>query len=101
MNEESGSSNENLGEEQEAPRIEFPCLYPVKIIGHAVSDFQQIVIDVVQQHTGQIDAGLIKVQNSRNANYLSVTVTITATGEEQLQNLFNDLKAVESVKMVL
>lgn len=85
----------------EMPRIEFPCPYPIKIIGHAVEDFQELVIAVVERHAGQVDAELIKVQNSRNANYLSVTVTISATGEEQLQNIFNDLKAVECVKMVL
>ncbi|CAN0507950.1 unnamed protein product, partial [Discosporangium mesarthrocarpum] len=54
-----------------------------------------------ERHTGKIDADLIKVQNSRKNNYLSVTVTIAATGEEQLQNIFSDLKAIDSVKMVL
>ena len=97
--EENGT--EAAGDEMEMPRIEFPCLYPIKIIGHAVEDFQEIVIAVVERHAGQIDAELITVQNSRNANYLSVTVTISATGVDQLQNIFSDLKAVECVKMVL
>jgi putative lipoic acid-binding regulatory protein len=87
--------------DQEAPRIEFPCLYPIKIIGKAEQQFQERVVAVVERHTGKIDADLIKVQNSRKNNYLSVTVTIAATGEEQLQNIFSDLKAIDSVKMVL
>lgn len=87
--------------DQEPPRIEFPCLYPIKIIGKAEQQFKERVIAVVEQHTGKIDADLIKVQNSRKNNYLSVTVTIAATGEEQLQNIFTDLKAIDSVKMVL
>ena len=98
------SDEDNKGhavDETEMPRIEFPCLYPIKIIGHAVEDFQEIVVEVVERHTGQIDAELNRVQSSRNANYLSVTVTIAATGEEQLQNIFSDLKTVECVKMVL
>jgi putative lipoic acid-binding regulatory protein len=87
--------------DMEAPRIEFPCLYPIKIIGKAEELFQKRVIEVVERYTGKIDADLIKVQNSRKNNYLSVTVTITATGEAQLQNIFTDLKAIDSVKMVL
>jgi len=87
--------------DQEPPRIEFPCLYPIKIIGKAEQRFQERVIEVVERHTGKITEDLIKVQNSRKNNYLSVTVTIAATGEEQLQNIFTDLKAVDSVKMVL
>lgn len=87
--------------DEEAPRIEFPCLYPIKIIGKAEQQFQERVVAAVERHTGKIDADLIKVNNSRENNYLSVTVTIAATGEAQLQNIFIDLKAISSVKMVL
>ena len=87
--------------ETEAPRIEFPCLYPIKIIGKAEFQFEETVVEVVERHTGKIDAELIKVQSSRANNYLSVTVTIAATGEEQLRNIFLDLKQIDSVKMVL
>ncbi|HAO87916.1 MAG TPA: hypothetical protein DCR00_03255, partial [Gammaproteobacteria bacterium] len=38
---------------------------------------------------------------SKQKNYVSITVTIAATGEEQLQNIFTDLKEIESVKLVL
>jgi uncharacterized protein len=87
--------------DSEVPKIEFPCLYPIKIIGRAVEQFQEQVVAVVERHTGQIDAELIKVRESRASNYLSVTVTIAATGEEQLRSIFVDLKQIESVKMVL
>lgn len=99
------SSNDDKPDQQSAdpemPRIEFPCDYPIKIIGHAVEGFEELVVAVVERHTGGISADKIKSQNSRNANYLSVTVMIEAKGEEQLQIIFSDLKAVESVKMVL
>lgn len=87
--------------DQEAPKIEFPCLYPIKVIGKAVDDFQATVVEAIESHTGTITSELIKVQNSRNSNYLSVTVTIAATGEEQIKNIFQELKKIESVKMVL
>lgn len=88
-------------DESSPPRIEFPCLYPIKIIGRAAPDFQSQVIAVVERHTGDIDRSLIKSQSSKQENYVSVTVTIAATGEEQLRNIFTDLKSIESVKLVL
>lgn len=87
--------------ESEAPKIEFPCLYPIKIIGKSEPDFQSTVIETVERYTGSIDPELIKVQPSKQNNYLSITVTIAATGEDQLRNIFTDLKTIESVKLVL
>jgi len=87
--------------DQAAPKIEFPCLYPIKIIGKAAENFREQVIAVVERHTGKITEGLIKVRPSRQNNYLSVTVTIAATGEDQLQEIFQDLKRIPDVLMVL
>lgn len=87
--------------DQELPKIEFPCLYPIKVIGKSVSNFQEVVIATVEMHTGKITAELIKSQASRGNNYVSITLTIAATGEEQLLSIFQDLKKIEAVKMVL
>ena len=86
---------------QDPPKIEFPCSYPIKIIGHAVEDFEDSVLAVVGLYTGPLDSALVKVKPSKNKNYLSVTVTIEATGKDQLQDIFQDLKKIKSVKMVL
>jgi len=94
--------NDKTGKpDAEPPKIEFPCLYPIKIIGVACEQFQQIVIEVVERHTGKITEELISIRRSSKDQYLSVTVTIAATGKEQLENIFEDLKQVEHVKMVL
>lgn len=95
--------NTGVTDEQDTtpPKIEFPCLYPIKIIGKSDPEFQASVVEAVERHTGSIDAELIKSQPSKQNNYVSITVTIAATGEEQLRNIFTDLKAIESVKLVL
>ena len=100
MHDESGPSDLDAAEEA-PPKIEFPCLYPIKVIGHAVEDFQSTVLEVIERHTGRLDPELIQARPSKKSNYLAITVTIAATGEEQLQLIFTDLKAVESVKLVL
>ena len=87
--------------ELEAPKIEFPCLYPIKVIGVASAEFHVVVLDTVEKHTGKISSDLIELQASKKNTYVSVRITIAATGVEQLQNIFNDLKAIDSVKMVI
>lgn len=85
----------------EMPTIEFPCDYPVKVMGQASSAFEQSVVRVCQRHSPEVDQGRVTVRESRAGNYLSVTVTIRATGERQLQELFAELKAVDGIKLVL
>lgn len=85
----------------EAPKIAFPCSYPIKIIGVAGDNFKEEVIAAVEIHTGKLAAELIDLQPSKKKNYLSVRLTITATGEEQLIAIFADLKAIPNVKLVL
>ena len=87
--------------EQEPPRIEFPCDYPIKVMGEAAPDFEQYVVEVMSRHAGDISAERISVRESRNGNYLSVSVTIVATGEPQLKAIFEELKASGRVQMVL
>jgi|TARA_B110000305_G_scaffold226772_1_gene274733 uncharacterized protein len=95
------STKQDLSTELEAPKIEFPCLYPIKIIGVASSQFQAEVVTVVEKHAGKISSELIELQVSKKNTYVSVRITIAATGVDQLQNLFDELKTLESVKMVL
>ena len=87
--------------EEVPPHIEFPCLYPIKVIGHAVDTFRVQVLEAVERHTGALDPNLIQLKPSKHSNYLSITVTIAATGEPQLVSIFSDLKEIEGVKLVL
>lgn len=85
----------------EKPKIEFPCDYPIRIIGEGSEDFQAMVVSVVRTHAPDLDEATVSLRESRNGNYHSVTLTIRATGEPQLLAIFNDLKATGRVQMVL
>ncbi|SEF54952.1 HP0495 family protein [Billgrantia desiderata] len=86
---------------QTAPTITFPCDYPIKVVGDAGEDFTATVCQVVLRHDASFDAESIEVVESRTARYLSVRLTLRATGEEQLKALFADLKATGRVHMVV
>lgn len=85
----------------DAPKVEFPCDYSLKIVGDASHDFRDTVIDIVEIHAPGVDRRRVTVVDSRNGKYQSVRLTITATGQEQLEALFASLKATGRVHMVL
>lgn len=88
--------------EVQPPKIEFPCPdYPIKVVGKNADDFRAFVIEVVQIHVHDLDVSRITVQDSRNGTYQSVRMFITATGEDQLRNLHQDLIKSDRVHIVL
>ena len=84
----------------DAPRIEFPCRYPIKIIGD-VSESVTDIIDIVRQHAPEVTPDEVSTRHSSKGNFQSVRVTIVATGETQLQALHQDLITLPGVRMVL
>ncbi len=87
--------------EPEAPRIEFPCDYPIKVMGETCEEFREHVLTVMERHAPGFDQAKVTIRDSRKATYQSVTVTITATGKDQLDAIFVDLKTSSRVRMVL
>lgn len=86
---------------QEPPRIEFPCDYPIKIMGHSHHELHEIVVQTINEHAPGFNRNLTTIRHSEKGNYQSITVTITATGTPQLQAIFEDLKKSPLIKMVL
>jgi len=87
--------------EAEPPRIEFPCDYPVKVLGRRSDSFRRVVLEVFERHAPGFDQSCITVRDSRKGTFTAITVVITATGREQLGALHRDLMATGVVQMVL
>lgn len=85
----------------DAPRISFPCDYPVKVVGEAHDTFEETVVAIAARHDPTITPARVSSRASRSGNYLSVTVTLTAASEEQIRALFTELQQLESVRLVL
>jgi putative lipoic acid-binding regulatory protein len=83
------------------PKIEFPCAYPLKVVGHAAPDFRDFVVAVMHRHTDNFDETLVEVRPSSGGKFVSVRVTITARGEEHLQTIFAELKGSGRVQIVI
>ena len=87
---------------QQPSALEFPCAFPIKIMGRTQDGFAQAIVDVVPAAR----AGLRR-RDARDArvaaqgNCLSVTATVNATSREQLDDLYRELVAHPMVTMVL
>jgi hypothetical protein len=86
---------------QEESLLEFPCDFPIKVMGAARDDFAQAVVAVVQAHAPDFDPATVEMRASGKGNYLAVTCTVRATSREQLDNLYRDLSSHHYVKIVL
>jgi len=87
--------------QQDTPLLEYPCEYPIKIMGHTRAGFAQAVLEVVHRHAPDFDAATLEMKTSKHGKYLSVTCVINATSREQLDALYRELSAHPQVVMVL
>jgi putative lipoic acid-binding regulatory protein len=81
--------------------IDFPCDFPLKIMGAHVDDFAQTIASVVIKHAPEFDAATMTLRPSRAGNYLALTCTVRATSQAQLDALYLELSAHSMVKVVL
>ena len=88
--------------DEEAPyKIEFPCEYPIKIVGVFHEEFELTVRQLTARHAPGFTDDDVSVRMSGQGKYCAVTIMITATGEPQLKAIHADLMAHTMVKMVL
>ena len=81
--------------------IEYPSSFPIKVMGRNVDGFVDAVIAVAQQFDPAFDRDRIETRPSSGNNYLGITITITATSREQLDELYRTLSTHPLVKVVL
>jgi len=81
--------------------MQFPCSFPLKVMGRRTQSFRSLVLGIVQKHVGAIDENAIEERPSRDGNYLSLTCTFEASSREQLDALYRELTAHEKVLIVL
>jgi len=81
--------------------LEFPCDFPLKIMGANAADFAQAIAVVVQNHAPDFDAATMEMRASKAGNYLALTCTVRATSQAQLDALYRALTAHPMVRVVL
>lgn len=81
--------------------LEFPCAFPLKIVGRADDALAPTVLEIVRRHAPDFDGKTMVTRASSAGNYLSLTCTINATSKAQLDALYRELSGHPLIKVVL
>lgn len=81
--------------------IEYPLEFPIKVMGLNKPEFRPAMVAVFRRHAPDLDESTIEVRSSREAKYLSLTISINAVSREQLDALYGELSDHPMVTMAL
>jgi putative lipoic acid-binding regulatory protein len=81
--------------------LEFPCEFPIKVMGRKEAGFQEVVVALVEAHTGSLGAGRIRLRESRDGNFVALTLMVLAESQAQLDAIYRELSAHDRVLMAL
>ncbi len=81
--------------------LEFPCDFPIKIMGKTQEGFAEAMVEIVLRHAPDFDAATVEMRASKGGNYLSLTCTVRATSKEQLDALYREITGHPMVSMAL
>lgn len=81
--------------------LEFPCAFPIKIMGERRDEFAQVMVEIVTRHAPDFVATAVEMKASTSGKYLSLTCTIQAASRAQLDDLYRELSAHPLVSIVL
>ena len=86
---------------QNTSLIEFPCVFPIKVMGAVHPDFERAVLAAVREHAPDTEEKHMTVRPSSKGNYTAATVSVNVENQEQLDNIYRTLTGHELVKVVL
>jgi len=90
-----------MGNDDGKPTLEFPCDFPIKVMGEAAPDFVLHVIEIVRRHVVDLDETRVQTRASSKGRYVSVTLPFTARSRGQLDALYTELSSDPRISIVL
>ncbi|HZF16791.1 MAG TPA: DUF493 domain-containing protein [Steroidobacteraceae bacterium] len=83
------------------PALEFPCAYPLKVMGRDNPEFRSAARTIVERHAGPVPESGVKSRASAEGHFLALTFSITAESREQLDALYRELTSCPEVLVAL
>ncbi|MCU7798072.1 MAG: DUF493 domain-containing protein [Candidatus Thiodiazotropha sp. (ex Semelilucina semeliformis)] len=87
--------------EEEESLLQFPCDFPIKVMGKAEPGFDALIVELVRKHAPDLHEGAVSSRSSKGGKWVSVTVTLRAESKSQIDAIYLDLTAHEKVVMAL
>lgn len=81
--------------------FDFPCDFPIKVMGRDSQSFRTLTLAIVERHAGALPAERICERASRRGKFLAMTYTIRAESRAQLDRIYQELTASGVVLVAL
>lgn len=81
--------------------FDFPCDIPIKVLGHNGAALRDAAYAIVRDHYGELGDERFQERESRDGNYVSLTITVRAGSREEIDAVYRDLTAHSDILMVL
>ena len=81
--------------------MEFPCDFPLKVMGFTEGSFRSAALEIVSRHIPDFDPSRVQARQSRQGKYTSLTISFTATSRAQLDAIYEDLSASDDISVAL
>ena len=91
----------SLDKSKEESLIDFPCDFPVKVMGAAIPEFHTCIESIAKKHDSDFCLEEISQNNSKTGKYVSLTLNIHAKDKAQLDALYQELTDHELVLWAL
>ncbi len=81
--------------------IDFPCYFPIKIMGEMQEAFSATIVELIQKHVPEFNTSNVEMRPSSAAKYISLTCSVYVVSKEQLDDIYRSLSSHPMVKVVL
>ncbi|MGI9131002.1 MAG: HP0495 family protein [Candidatus Methylopumilus sp.] len=81
--------------------IEFPCHFPIKVMGEVHDEFTSTVIKIIKQKNQKFDPSTIEMKGSSEGRYISLTCFVYVTSKPELDDIYRSLSSHPMIKVVL
>ena len=81
--------------------IEFPCMFPIKVMGEVHDQFTSTVIKIIKQNNKSFDPSTIEMKGSSEGRYISLTCFVYVTSKPELDDIYRSLSTHPMIKVVL
>lgn len=93
--------NQPMSGEPKKSLIEFPCHFPIKVMGKNVPEFSQVICDLLLAMNPGFDVAGVNMRPSSKGNYLSLTCNVYVNNQDELDDIYRALSGHELVSVVL
>jgi len=87
--------------EKRASLLQFPCSYPLKVLGQNTNAFHPMVSAIIEKHVAEGAEVTYFTRVSSGDKYMSITATFIAQSQEQLSTIYEELNQHELVLITL